>query len=216
MENLNLDAPVIVTSVIGPAQAAGMMVGDQIVERDGVAIKCIGEIMSIPPVEINEVHNYKVVRGGQLLTFQLTAVPVVSLKSMDEIKVTADKYDESKVFDSLTKIDNRVDPMSKGSLYFFHLNICANLAGSEYRRVMDEQRNRAISGAIAGAALGAGMGFATGTAFGLDSRYSGQLAAAGATSGAAAGGIAGAASTHNPVDILIFNCMTNRGYIMLY
>lgn len=216
LQDINLNSPAIVTDVIGPAQTAGLMPGDQIAECDGVAIKSIGDFMVLPPVEFNRTYNWRVFRGKQELVLQLTAVSILSLQSMDKLKVVADSFDETKVFDSLTRIDNRVDPLSKGPLYFFDLNVCNNLAAAEFRRVVEEQQKRALVGAISGAALGAGLGYSTGRSFGLNNTYSGQLAAAGASSGAVAGGIAGAASTRNPVDILIFNCMTNRGYKMLY
>ncbi len=135
---------------------------------------------------------------------------------MEELKSAADKFNEERVFEGLTKIDNRVDPMSKGPLYLIHLNVCNNLAAAEAERILEERQTRAVVGALAGAALGAGLGYATAKSVGLSNKYAGQVAGATAASGAVAGGAAGAASTRNPIDILIFNCMTNRGYAMLY
>jgi|GEM_PF-1159542 len=216
IQAVDLDAPVFVRKVRGPAQTAGVMLGDRIIEIGGIPITSIRDMAALAPAVADRTYSIKVVRGEAEMTFQITAAPMLTVYSLDELKVAADRFDEAKVFRSLAKLDNRVDPISKGPLYFFDLNVCNNLGAAEGRRVLEEQGRRAAVGSLVGAALGAGLGYSTGRAVGLGNSASGGIAAAGASSGAAAGGITGAASVVNQVDTLLYNCMINRGYKMLY
>jgi hypothetical protein len=63
-----------------PAHKAGVKVGDKVIEKNGQPIKCVGDIMSTGRLQIGEHVTYKVDRSGEILVFELVAVPFISLQ----------------------------------------------------------------------------------------------------------------------------------------
>lgn len=107
-------------------------------------------------------------------------------------------------------IVERTDPISIGDQARFNYDVeeCTNFAVQTLKRINREMALRAL----AGAAVGAAAGYSLSKAYGAGNRVTGGSALLGSMAGAA--GATG--TTMNPTDILIYNCMTHRGYLMLY
>lgn len=108
------------------------------------------------------------------------------------------------------EVVTRVDPLSVVDAQKFSADVddCAKYAEAAIKRHQREAIGRALAGAIVGAALGVAIGGAVGG----DSTYVGQSAAVGGIVGMTAG----AAGTPNWYYSIIGNCLTHRGYWLLY
>lgn len=110
-----------------------------------------------------------------------------------------------------SKIYDRVDPISIKDMSRYGLDVaeCDKLATEHARKRAGQEVGAMIVGALLGAALGAAI---TPGGYGIR----GDVAAYGAGVGAASGLGASGNRTLNEQDRLIYNCMTNRGYKVLY
>jgi hypothetical protein len=72
----------IITKVTlnSPAHKAGVKVGDKIIEKNSQSIKCVGDLISTGRLQIGERVIYKMDRSGEILVFELVAVPFISLQ----------------------------------------------------------------------------------------------------------------------------------------
>lgn len=62
-----------------PAKVAGMQIGDVITHRNGVKINNRTEGLAQPRPEVNEIVEWRVLRDGKPLTFNVRAIPITEL-----------------------------------------------------------------------------------------------------------------------------------------
>lgn len=103
---------------------------------------------------------------------------------------------------------SRIDPISvsDGVKLESDLTECATYAQAEVQRMRSEMVGKIFLGAI----LGAGLGYS------LGSMYNRDVANKSLAYGAVAGAGGGAAATQNHYDVIVGNCLRNRGYELLW
>jgi len=108
------------------------------------------------------------------------------------------------------KIIDRVDPISitDETEFLKAVDECADYARNELYRIRDEQLGNALIGGL----IGAGVGYGISKIYGVGNRYTSANTAIGAIGGA----VGGAMTVRGQYNALIYNCMTNRGFKMLY
>jgi hypothetical protein len=107
-----------------------------------------------------------------------------------------------------SRATERIDPISITDQEYANrvIDECAKYTKAEIDRMQREIIVRAMLGAV----IGAGIGYAVGSTFNNDT------AKYGANWGAATGAVSGAASTPNKSDIIMGNCLINRGLRLLW
>lgn len=110
------------------------------------------------------------------------------------------------------QVRSHIDPISiDKSTYAYNQDIqeCVDLANSRTKHAFAKALLVGLAGAAAGAALGSAMGD-------IADVDAGQVAAAGAVAGATAGTTSQAYKGMSKAQTIVYNCLINRGYKLLY
>jgi S1-C subfamily serine protease len=71
------EAIVLAVKPNSPANIANIKVGDKLVERNRILIKCVGDLMSQGWLSPDEIVNYKFSRDGKEFSVTLKAIPML-------------------------------------------------------------------------------------------------------------------------------------------